>query len=679
MLVVSDLRAQNDIAITKEQAWEIVKDKVLSGDLSKINVSVLSTVVKANTEIEVLFKNEVAPDFDSWFFFIDDNPFESWEHQCRYVFVNAKTGDYKIENKKRPPLSSNMEELVEFKLPAIETISNDLHAIEESKADVQPAVNDYAVIISGGMNAKMNYQRYWNDCAAIYSTLINVYRYPKDHIYVLMSDGTDPGADMHLNSGSYMSSNPDLDGDHVADVQYSATKANISTVFNELSNKLTNKDNLFIFTTDHGGQDSGQSVYFCLWNDVMRDTEFANELNKVNARRINICMGQCNSGGFIDDLQGENRVIATACAYDESSYAMENLKYDEFVYYWISAVRDIVDADITDDGKVSMSEAFNYAKKRDTRNETPQYSATPSYVGAGLFMAQTIENKNLSIVGDAFNCDAEGTYYVNNLQDGMTVVWDKANCYGSFSLSQDDPLENQCTVNHGRNYCDFDLIAHVYNNGTYFATIVKHVYGKVVPLLGYYRQEACNYYGVNHPEIKQKSIENGKAIFFHMGCLGEIVSEHFKGMSISRSGTEPEYFNYDRNKTIELKFPLNSGGVPMHITGTCENSRANFDLLIFAVTANGNIQNTFSITPSDCGYEIVLTDNDNSNGFTRASLTAGEEWDVNVYDLMSSSKIFSAHVVGNKYRIDTTNWHKGTYVLQVVKNSDVTAKKIYIK
>lgn len=684
--IVGQTSAQNIRSLTKEQAWEIVKEKILANNLDGVNVSVLNTVVKANAEIEVLLKNENAPDFDSWFFFIDDRPFESWEHPCRYVFVNVKDGAYLIVNKRRPPLSHDMDKLVEQKKVFVEESLFSLNEARTITPVSQSSVNDYAVIISGGMNADMNWQRYWNDCSAIYMALVYVYKYPKDHIYVLMSDGNDPGADMHLNSGSYMSSNQDLDGDGTNDIKYSATKANITTVFNELSSKLTAKDNLFIFTTDHGGQVSGRNVYFCLWNDIMLDYEFAEEVNKVNAGKINICMGQCNSGGFIDDLQGENKVIATACAYNQSSYSMTNLMYDEFVYHWVAAVKGsspgkgtTVNADTNNNGQVSMNEAFSYAQKHDTRAETPQYSSIPAVLGDNLLLAQKVESKGMSIAGKNVTCSDDDIYYVSNLKDGMTVIWDYANQYGGFSIIEDNPSPNQCTFINGSGNFDLDLIANVYDNGSYYATITKHVYGKRPTLSGSYSQEACNYYGVNHPEIKSTSINEGSAIFFHMGCLGQIKSEHFKGMNVTHNGTEPEYFNFNGINTIELKFPLNSGGRPMHIVGTCDNSAANFDLLVFAVTGNGNVPNSLNVKPSSNGYEISFADNCSSNGFATARSASNEEWDVNVYDLMSTTKIFSAHVSDNRYEIDTTNWHKGTYVLQIKKGGEIYAKKIYVK
>lgn len=131
------------------------------------------------------------------------------------------------------------------------------------------AIHNYAVIINGGGNAWSNWVRYWNDCSAIYSTLINVYGYPKDHIYVLISDGTNPEHDRHHYDGHYDSSPLDLDGDGSNDIQYAATRANITQVFNTLRNRLTPADNLFIYTTDHGGQESGTDVYMNLWNEIM--------------------------------------------------------------------------------------------------------------------------------------------------------------------------------------------------------------------------------------------------------------------------------------------------------------------------------------------------------------------------------------------------------------------------
>jgi hypothetical protein len=212
-------------------------------------------------------------------------------------------------------------------------------------------------------------------------------------IYVLMSDGTSSGADRHHYDGSYDSSPLDLDGDGDNDIQYSATRANITTVFNELASKMTRDSHLFIFTTDHGGFESGSDVYLNLWGETIRDDQFAVEVNKITEHAgMIIVMEQCHSGGFIDDLtagvgtQDPPRIIATACLASESSWAMPpDYLYDEFVYYWTAAVNwaypggGSVDADVDNDFLTTADEAFDFAEAHDTASETPQYADTGSF------------------------------------------------------------------------------------------------------------------------------------------------------------------------------------------------------------------------------------------------------------------------------------------------------------
>jgi hypothetical protein len=238
-----------------------------------------------------------------------------------------------------------------------------------------------------------------------------------------MADGTNPAIDRARLNGTYDSSPLDLDGDGIADIQYAATKANITTVFDDLSNILTDNDNLFIYTTDHGGRHSGQNAFLYLWGNTIEDYEFAAEVDKINAKTINIVMEQCNSGGFIDDLTGNNRVIATACLASEYSYAMSPYyDYDEFVFHWTSAVAGqtpsgtIVDADTNNDGFVTASEAFIYANSHDTQDETPQYNSQPSNLGTLLAL-----NGHIPIISGADTiCTTLTTY---TLSSGTASSW----------------------------------------------------------------------------------------------------------------------------------------------------------------------------------------------------------------------------------------------------------------
>jgi hypothetical protein len=252
----------------------------------------------------------------------------------------------------------------------------------------------YAVIISGGIDANYNDFHFYNDVYFLYRTLVNDYGYQDDHIYVLMSDGTDPGLDMCLQDLSKINSNPDLDGDGDNDVGYSATKANIATVFNILQNTLVTGDSLFIFTTDHGEPENtpqvGTNVMMNLWHENITDDQFAAEVDKIDPTvPIMIAMMECYSGGFIDDLipghPGQQRVIATIADSYSRGYA------GGFSIDWISAVAghdwsgNPVDADANNDGVVSWREAFNFADASDTQWEHPQFGESPS--GSGDILA----------------------------------------------------------------------------------------------------------------------------------------------------------------------------------------------------------------------------------------------------------------------------------------------------
>jgi len=173
--------------------------------------------------------------------------------------VNIQNGKILILNKDTPVHFWQMEPLIEQKTEMKEKPFNFTKHKIESK-NVGSAENDYAVIINGGGRKEINWIRYWNHCSFLYSSLVNTYGYSEDHIYVLVSDGTNSADDRKqiINDKIVYDSSPlDLDGDGDNDIQYSATKANITQVFNTLQNILTPDDNLFIYTTDHGGQESG--------------------------------------------------------------------------------------------------------------------------------------------------------------------------------------------------------------------------------------------------------------------------------------------------------------------------------------------------------------------------------------------------------------------------------------
>ena len=688
-LLINELYAQTIKHLTKDDAWKTVLYEVLKSDTLRVNAYVLKEPLGPKVTFKTIDTEETSPDYESWMFFIDDFPLESWEHPCRFVFVNSKTGEYQIYNRKKVPDLALFETLLIqnqvaepqdfFKVAGQKTFS-----IPPSSST---AIHDYAVIISGGVDLYNNHVRYWNDCSAIYQTLVNIYGYDKSHIKVLMADGTNTAIDRNLDNGYYDSSPLDLDGDNLPDIQYAATKANLSLVFNNLANTITNEDNLFIFTMDHGGQVENKIAKLYLWNnESILDYEFAVLLNNIDAKTINICMGQCYSGGFIDDLQNPKRIIATACKYDEVSWAMSN-SYDEFVYHWISAVNGstpsgtAVNADYDNNNNISMAEAFRYARDNDTSSETPQYSATPYLTG------QITSLYNPYIIGTKFVCDSS-FYYIDNLSSDVTIEWHYTNHNSAPypELIQDYPANNQCAIKNTYHYpVNTQLTADIKHFGTTVGSLSKNVITESNPSsFSYtYHQDACSYYGVHHPAISEVTVSNSSspAQFVHQGCLVTVQSSWFANKEIRYFGATPDQWQRIGN-TLYFSLPLNSGGIPFNIyvegDGSCGQH-----LLFFSITANystvnadlevnsSNNEMSFTLKPKVFDFENIQE--------VKQQKSIMGKWDVEIYSTNQMKKIHLGHADSNTYKININGWEPGVYLITAVIDGERITKKFTVK
>ena len=338
-----------------------------------------------------------------WNVFVDAEPMKGWEHEC-YILQIPKTTTEKIggvdpiriEERKTPPTSGNYEPLA-VKLRYI-TNSSTKPVVEKSSQENYPnpyAHRTYALIINGGINKLSNYERYWNDCSFIYQTLVNKYRIPKENIFPLMSDGNNPAADMRTLNGSLKSQSLDLDNDGTNEIELSASKTNIQNTMNILSNIMDSNDHLFIYVIDHGGStDNNTNSYICLWNnEVLYDYELATMISPFtdNNVNVNVVLGQCFAGGFVDNLTKNGCVVAAASTGSEPSWACSDIPYDEFVYQWTCAVNEAdhknvkIMSDSDGNNRVSLYEAFQYARAHDRQTaEHPQYKSTPNTLGKEL-------------------------------------------------------------------------------------------------------------------------------------------------------------------------------------------------------------------------------------------------------------------------------------------------------
>ncbi|MDH5771410.1 MAG: C13 family peptidase, partial [Candidatus Bathyarchaeota archaeon] len=216
---------------------------------------------------------------------------------------------------------------------------------------------------------------------------ITHYGYTAANTYVLYADGQLPSATNCADPANAVA--------HGNVIDYSATTTNLQTVFSTIGDSATSVAFVFVFSTDHGGTSDGHS-YLILWSEqFVSDDDFAGSdyLGSVTTYyREAIVMKQCFSGGFINPLANNKRVIMTSCTATQSSWACDTEGYyGEFAYHWISAVNwanpngQAVNADGNADGRISMNEAFTYARNHDSMPETPQRSDQGN-IGAGTFL-----------------------------------------------------------------------------------------------------------------------------------------------------------------------------------------------------------------------------------------------------------------------------------------------------
>lgn len=349
----------------------------------------------------------------AWVFFVDDEPTAGWEHPCRVVFWAEDLSGFAVQYV-RQPLG-----LVGLANPGTPDLFLDVlvpHPVVDAvrTADAEPspqplainfegsAQNCYAVIISGGIEARQNYIRYWEDSANIYSTLTRKYGLPDDHIIALVSDGTAPANDRNgadYDHPSYSNSPTDLDGDGDVDTDGPATFAEVQAAFDALAGVLTSNDQLFVFITDHGSQQAGWDAWACLWGWTWLRDDQLRDMTADLPCPVFFAMETCYSGGFVDDIASDsNRAIGAACAFDDTSEGWWH--FDPWVYYLTAAFRGhypdnhtspwvdgtACDEDANADGRISFREAYDHAWDNRPASDVPQLGENPAGLANSLFL-----------------------------------------------------------------------------------------------------------------------------------------------------------------------------------------------------------------------------------------------------------------------------------------------------
>ena len=205
-------------------------------------------------------------------------------------------------------------------------------------AFAQTGGQPHALLI-GGLGGDASYSdqfsRYLNDTRTL---LVDRHGFPEANVTVLAEQA--------------VSTSPFVD-----DV---STAENVRAAFEDLAERLTPDDRLFVVLFGHGSYDGSNASLNIPRRDLI-DADYASLLDAVDAGRIVFINTASASGPFAAALSGAGRIIITATA---SGNERDATVFPTFLVEALGAP----EADLDKDGGISARELFEYASARASRS-----------------------------------------------------------------------------------------------------------------------------------------------------------------------------------------------------------------------------------------------------------------------------------------------------------------------
>ncbi len=193
------------------------------------------------------------------------------------------------------------------------------------------SAQDTHVLVIGGLGGDDTYrQRFLEWGGSFVEAATERLGVPRDHIVYL---GENPDADPRITDRS--------------------SRDNVERIFAEIASKAEPGDHVFIMLIGHGSYTSGESRFNLPGPDLTAE-DFALMLDQLSDQDVSFANVSSASGGFVSVLSGPRRAIVTA-----TKTGMERNE-SVFAGYFVGAFTGD-GADLDKNGRVSMSEAFEFA------------------------------------------------------------------------------------------------------------------------------------------------------------------------------------------------------------------------------------------------------------------------------------------------------------------------------
>jgi len=145
-----------------------------------------------------------------------------------------------------------------------------------------------------------------------------------------------------------------------AGTDLTCTAVNVEATFVKLANTLKTGDLLVVVLFGHGTADANYAKLNLVGTDL-RDWDFARLLEHLPGQQQVFVNTASASAGFIEKLARKDRVIITATRSAEEKYVTV------FPEYFVEAFEKGEEVDLNRDQKISLLEAFDYARDRAVR------------------------------------------------------------------------------------------------------------------------------------------------------------------------------------------------------------------------------------------------------------------------------------------------------------------------